>query len=235
MTPEMSYLSAMLVGLFGGVHCVGMCGGIVGALSMNLPAGAGTPSLQAVARQLPFLLAYNVGRITSYAVAGVLFGGIGALLTHWVAIHHAQLVLQTIAGLFMVALGLYLAGWWRGLTRLERIGGVVWKKIEPFGRRFIPVRSVTGAFALGTVWGWLPCGLVYSVLAMSMSTGSAVQGGLLMLSFGLGTLPNLLAMGLFASAMLRFAQRPAMRRIAGLLVMGFGVYTLWNVVRFLVL
>ncbi len=234
MSVELSYLSVFLVGLLGGVHCVGMCGGIVGALSMNLSKPAGTSTLQTAGRQLPFLLAYNLGRIASYTLAGILFGGIGALVKHWISIHYAQLILQAVAGLFMLALGLYLAGWWRGLTRLERMGGRAWKHIEPLGRRFIPARSFSSALALGMVWGWLPCGLVYSVLTMSMATGNAMQGGVLMLSFALGTLPNLLLMGVFAGSALRFAQKPGMRTVAGLLVMGFGVYTLVNAMRFLV-
>ena len=166
MSAELSYLSAMLVGLLGGVHCVGMCGPIVAALTMNIQATSGEKSHLRV--QLPHLIAYNLGRIFSYTVAGVLFGGIGALATHWMNVHYAQLVLQTLAGLFMLALGLYLADWWRGLTYLERIGSVAWKKIEPVGRRFIPARTSFHALLLGSVWGWLPCGLVYSVLIMSM-------------------------------------------------------------------
>ena len=99
--------------------------------------------------------------------------------------------------------------------------------------RFIPVRHAGQALVLGLVWGWLPCGLVYSVLVMSITTGNAIDGAILMLSFGVGTLPNLLAMGVFADAMRRFAQERVTRAIAGLLVIGFGVYTLFTVLRFI--
>jgi sulfite exporter TauE/SafE len=95
--------------------------------------------------------------------------------------------------------------------------------MQPFLRRLLPIRTLPGAFAVGAVWGWLPCGLVYSVLVSALASGSARQGGLLMLAFGLGTLPNLLAMGLFAQQLRSILQQRWMRRTAGLLVMGFGV------------
>lgn len=218
------YLAAFIVGLLGGVHCVGMCGGIVGALGLGLPrqVRGHTRTL------LPYLLAYNVGRIASYTVAGSLLGGIGWLAAHTLAVHQAQLVLQVIAGLFMLALGLYLAGLWRGVVQLERVGAHLWRHLEPLGRRFLPVQRPWQAFVLGLIWGWLPCGLVYSVLIWTLSAGGALKGGLLMLSFGLGTLPNLLAMGVFAATLSALVRRPWVRRVAGLLVSAFGV---WMVIR----
>lgn len=222
MGVEYSLTAAFLVGLFGGVHCIGMCGGIVGTLGLGLPESARTRPLAT----LPYLLMYNGGRILSYAVAGALMGGIGALATHWLAIREAQLLLQVVAGLFMVAMGLYLGGWWLGLVKLERGGGLVWRRLEPLARRVLPVRGPGQAFVLGTLWGWLPCGLVYSVLIWSVASGSALQGGLLMLSFGLGTLPNLMAMGLFAAGLSQWLRRPTARHIAGLSVILLGLLTL---------
>ncbi|UCE90045.1 MAG: sulfite exporter TauE/SafE family protein [Pseudomonadota bacterium] len=226
MLVEVSCLGAFLVGLLGGVHCVGMCGGIVGALTMSLPQPGQGATVQQGRVQLPLLLAYNAGRILSYTLAGAALGGIGYLAAHLVAVHQAQLVLKVIAGLFMIALGLYLGNWWRGLTHLERAGAVLWRRLEPHGRRFLPVRTLTQGLMLGLIWGWLPCGLVYSVLIWSISAGSAVEGALLLLSFGLGTLPNLLAMGVFAAGLTRFMHRAWVRNCAGALVMGFGVYTI---------
>jgi uncharacterized protein len=126
----------------------------------------------------------------------------------------------------MIALGLYLAGWWPGLTALERLGGKLWIRIEPFGRRFLPVDHPLKALAAGLVWGWLPCGLVYSALAWSMTTGSAAQGALLMFFFGLGTLPMLLAIGTATGVFRQFVVQPWVRRGAGILILLFGVYTL---------
>lgn len=222
MGVEYSLTAAFLVGLFGGVHCVGMCGGIVGTLGLGLPEPVRARPLATV----PYLLMYNAGRILSYTVAGVLMGGIGALATHWLAIREAQLLLQVVAGLFMIAMGLYLGGWWLGLVKLERGGGLVWRRIEPLARRVMPVRGPEQAFVLGMLWGWLPCGLVYSVLIWSVASGSALQGGLLMLSFGAGTLPNLMAMGLFAAGLSRWLRRPLARHLAGLTVILLGLLTL---------
>jgi sulfite exporter TauE/SafE len=125
----------------------------------------------------------------------------------------------------MVALGLYLGDWWRGLSRVEQAGGVLWKLIEPLGRRWLPVRRPRHAFLLGLLWGWLPFGLVYSVLIWCISAGGVIEGALLMASFGLGTLPILLAMGAFAAQLAVAVRRPWARSTAGALVAGFGIYT----------
>lgn len=223
MLTDVSLLSAFLVGLLGGVHCVGMCGGIVTALSLGL-----SPDDRAV--RWRYQLFYNAGRIFSYSVAGALFGGIGWLASHWSGIHQVQLGLQLVAALFMLALGLYLGGWWNGLTQIERLGGVVWKRIEPLGRRFLPVRSSRQALLLGGLWGWLPCGLVYSVLVWAISAGSPAHGAALLLSFGLGTLPNLLLMGAAADRLAARVRDVRIRRLAGLLVCGFGLFALYRII-----
>jgi sulfite exporter TauE/SafE len=219
---EISYLAAFLVGLMGGVHCVGMCGGIVGALSFGLPDDL----RQQPRRMLPYLLAYNLARIASYTLAGALLGGVSALAMQLVAINQLQQILLVFAGIFMILLGLYVGGWWPILLRVEQAGGLIWRRIEPLGRRFLPVRSVSHAFLLGVVWGWLPCGLVYSVLIWAMASGGPGQGGLLLFSFGLGTLPNLLAMGLFAATLSRWVRYASVRWIAGGIIIGLGIMEL---------
>lgn len=229
MAIDPPYLAAFLIGLSGGAHCFGMCGGIVGALTLGLPATPGHP----LRARLPYLLAYNSGRIISYMVAGALAGGVGAWATHLLPVHRAQLGLQLLAGLFMILLGLYLAGWQTVLGRLERAGGVLWRRIEPLGRRWLPVRTPAQAFGIGLVWGWLPCGLVYSVLVWAIGAGGAPQGALLLLSFGLGTLPALLAMGTAAAALAEFVRRPAVRRVTGSLVILFGIYEIALAARML--
>ncbi|TDY04138.1 sulfite exporter TauE/SafE family protein [Thiohalophilus thiocyanatoxydans] len=221
MSVEFSLLAAFLVGLMGGVHCIGMCGGIVGALTFGLPQP------QSRARLFGFQLSYNVGRIASYTLGGVLLGGLSGLADNLLVIHQYQSILQVIAGLFMLAMGLYITGWWTGLRHIESGGRLLWRHIEPLGRRLMPVTRPGQALLLGMLWGWLPCGLVYSVLIWSISTGSALEGGLLMLSFGLGTLPNLLLMGMFAAALQKFVRYPLVRYGAGGLVMLFGVVTLY--------
>jgi len=226
MVIETSYLAAFLIGLLGGVHCIGMCGGIVGALCIGLGNNLGgeqdKTAQQNFLKVLPFLLSYNLARISSYTLAGILMGGLGWLGSHLITIYSIQQTLEIIAAGFMLALGLYIAGWWKGLASIERLGGkLVWKRLEPFGRRFMPVTTYRQAFFLGLIWGWLPCGLVYSVIIWTISTQSPLEGGLLMLSFGLGTLPNLLLMGVFASTLNQFIQQPWVRQVAGIMIMAF--------------
>lgn len=221
--PEISYVSVFLVGLLGGVHCVGMCGGIVTALSLS--STTRRPAL-------PMLLAYNFGRIASYALAGAIVGAIGAstlLLERFVP---AERVLYGVANIMLILLGLYLAGLSRAVLALERVGSVVWTRLQPLMKRFIPVRTLPQAFFTGAVWGWLPCGLVYSVLISALATGSTVRGALLMLAFGAGTLPNLLAMGLFAQRLQTLTRKPGVRLAAGLLVAAFGVWGLTRLILY---
>jgi sulfite exporter TauE/SafE len=214
---EINLLSAFLVGLLGGVHCVGMCGGIVGAISLGLPGQ----------RQLPLLLAYNLGRIASYTLAGALMGALGFYFSGLLPVQNAQRLLLALAGVFMVLLGLYLGGWSRLLARIELAGGVVWRRLEPLGRGLLPVRVAWQALLLGALWGWLPCGLVYTALVWTVASGGAVEGGLLMLAFGLGTLPNLLLMGVAAARLQGWVRLPAVRRTAGALVVLFGLWQLY--------
>lgn len=217
MLSDIGFLSALLVGFFGGVHCVGMCGGIVGALTFGLPESLRNRPAGA----WPFHFAYNLGRISSYTLAGALAGGLGAGLLQLTELRQAQQLLQIVAALFMAALGLYLGGWWSGLRHVERLGGGVWRRIEPLGRGLLPVATPTRAFLLGLVWGWLPCGLVYSVLIWALAAGGALQGAQLMFAFGLGTLPNLLLMGALAAKLGSFVRQPWPRRVAGGLVLAF--------------
>jgi len=215
-------ISSFIIGLLGGVHCVGMCSGIAGVLSMGLDPKAGK------LRHFLLQLNYNFGRISSYAFAGFIFGWIGEVAVRGTGSHVVHLSLQIFSGVFMLLLGMYLAGWWRVLTRVERIGAALWRRIEPFARTLIPIRSVPQAYLVGLVWGWLPCGLVYSVLTTALGSGSGSNGAMIMFSFGLGTLPNLLAMGLLAGALRQWLRQPVVRYLAGMLVIGFGLYVIWQ-------
>jgi sulfite exporter TauE/SafE len=213
--------AAFLVGLFGTVHCIAMCGGIAGALSAGLAPEVRQRSGAVLACQL----GYNVGRIASYALAGALVGLLGRLFATAAGLEGARLLLQGLAGVFMLLLGFYLTGWWPLLARLERLGGHLWRHVEPLGRRLLPIRSPITALPLGVVWGWLPCGLVYSALALAMASGGALQGALVMLLFGLGTLPSMLAAGLLTTRV-RSLTRPGLRVAAGVLVLLLGVGSL---------
>jgi len=218
------YISAFVVGLLGGVHCVGMCGGIVGAMTLGLPPERRNRVLE----MLPFQLAYNLGRLGSYTLAGGVMGGLGLLLGQLMPVYYAQHILLALAGVFMILLGLYLSGWWMLLNRVERLGGALWRRIEPLARRLLPVKTPRQALLVGAAWGWVPCGLVYSMLVNAVSAGGVLRGGGLMLAFGMGTLPNLLLMGVLAGAAARLAQSPRARSLAGGTVILFGLYTLWQ-------
>lgn len=226
MESLLPFFSAFVVGLLGGVHCIGMCGGIVGALSINLPQSKNDTTFSI----WPFLLGYNAGRVLSYIAAGTLMGGISILLVQFMPIYIAQQILLVLAGLFMILLGLYLSGWWLLLNRVENLGSHVWKRLKPLSEKYLPIQSPRQAFLVGIIWGWVPCGLVYSMLINAVATGSPIKGGLLMLFFALGTLPNLLIMGVLAGAAARIGQSIWAKRIAGITVMAFGFYNLYQVV-----
>lgn len=217
--PDSGFLALFLVGLLGGTHCVGMCGGIVGALSMG---ASGRWSLH---------LAYNAGRILSYGAAGAIAGTLGAASMGLEGQVPARLILYFLANLMLVALGLYLLGITRALAFTERAGQSLWCRIQPLTRRFLPARRVAQAFPLGLLWGWLPCGLVYSALASALTAGSAGRGALMMLAFGLGTLPNLLLAGMVLARLNEFVRRPVVRTLSGLLVLGFGLYGFVGLMR----
>lgn len=219
--PDSGYLALFLVGLLGGTHCVGMCGGIVGALSMGAPG------------RWSLLLAYNAGRILSYSTAGAIAGALGAASLGLEGQVPVRLGLYLLANLMLIALGLYLLGITRALAFTERAGQSLWRLIQPLTRRFLPAGNVLQAFPLGLLWGWLPCGLVYSALATSLAAGSAGRGALTMLAFGLGTLPNLLLAGIVLARLNEFVRRSVVRLVSGLLVLGFGVYGMLGLIRLL--
>ncbi|WP_153774565.1 sulfite exporter TauE/SafE family protein [Pseudomonas sp. MNR3A] len=207
--------SALVLGLLGGGHCLGMCGGLMGALTLAIPP-------EQRARRLRLLVAYNLGRVLSYAAAGLLLGLAGWAL----ASSPAAQLLRVVAALLLIAMGLYLAGWWSGLTRIEALGRGLWRHIQPLASRLLPVSSLPRALLLGALWGWLPCGLVYSTLLWAASQGNAAYSAALMLAFGVGTWPVLLATGLAAERANSLLRRRSVRMAGGVLVMLFGLWTL---------
>lgn len=221
--PEFSLATAFLAGLLGGAHCVGMCGGIVAAMSFQRGGGKQPVSLH---------LGYNLGRIASYTLAGALAGLIGSAAFLSANLLPLQKTLYILAQVVLIMIGLYLAGLSRAVLWLEKAGGGLWKRLQPLFGKLLPIRDFPGAVVAGAVWGWLPCGLVYSVLVTALASGRTESGAMLMLAFGLGTLPNLLAMGWAAEHLRRLAADRRVKLVAGLTVAGFGV---WGLVSMLVL
>ncbi len=244
-------LPVLVVGLAGSVHCIGMCGGIVGALSASAasPAAAAAANVANVAnsartvipiavaqpaRPLTRVLAYNAGRISSYMVAGALAGGLASGAQSLSALAGVQLGFYWLANLMLVALGLYLMNAWQGLALLEQGGRVLWQAaqpaIAPVMKSLMPATRPHQAYILGALWGWLPCGMVYSVLLTAMLSGSATNGAAVMLAFGLGTLPMLTGLGLLGARLQRALQRPPVRLACGLLVLAFGLLGLYRAI-----
>jgi sulfite exporter TauE/SafE len=223
MENPLTYTSAFLLGLFSTIHCVGMCGGIIGALSLSLPADIRNNK----ARMLMFITTYNTGRILSYSFAGLIAGAIGTGVLASAGFDQGHAVLRAIGVAMMVAIGLYLAGWLPQLAIVEKIGVPVWKKLEPVGRKLLPVASLPKALAYGVIWGWLPCGLVYFVLLWALTAGNAVEGAFTMLAFGIGTMPTLLTTGFMTSWLTRFARSSRARQVVGLLIIAMAVGSLY--------
>ena len=210
-------LPLFIMGLVSSAHCIGMCGGIMGALTMAIPQDAKN------SRWL-ILVAYNIGRICSYTLMGMLAG----LFARQFAALGGGVILRVLAGTLLIAMGLYLADWWRGLTKLETVGRYLWVYIQPVGKRLMPVTNVSRALLLGALWGWLPCGLVYSALAMAMTQPSVSLAASGMLAFGLGTLPAVLAAGVAAQQLTRILQQRKLRMGLALIIIAFGLWTIWG-------
>ncbi|MEE2762384.1 MAG: sulfite exporter TauE/SafE family protein [Pseudomonadota bacterium] len=221
MSPDLylSYPSAFLIGLLGSTHCLGMCGGISASLSMALPVGSGFR-----VRQTTMLLAFNAGRIASYALIAALI----ALLSTTAVNQWAELgpILRTLAGVLLIIMGLSMGQWWQGIRYIERVGAPVWQRLSPLTRRFLPVQGPGQALALGMLWGWLPCGLIYSTLGWAALQPTVGSAALTMVSFGLGTLPSMLATGFAASQIQALRGQSWFRKAAGGLLILFGLWTL---------
>lgn len=224
----MILFAAFIAGLFGSVHCIGMCGGFVGLFNQppeNNIHGRGT------AFMLGNWLLTNFGRLSSYMVAGALAGFLGGSAVALFDPAHVQNIGLMLSGGFMVALGLYLAGWWQGLSAIERLGGGLWKRIQPSLSRLLMQRGWRKSLMIGLIWGWLPCGLVYSMLAWSMTIATPLGGASIMLAFGLGTLPMLIGLAALTNKLEALRRNKTLRQFLGTIIICFGLLTLLGLVR----
>ena len=216
MTELLPLLAAAFgAGLLGSAHCLGMCGGISGLFA----AGATVASIKT---QLPLAIAYNVGRVLSYAFLGVIVALIGSTAVS--AIPDLAGPVRLAGCVLIIVVGLQVAFSWHLLAPVEKIGAAIWNRLVPHTKRLIPANSVSQATGLGLIWGWLPCGLVYSALLLAATTADPIGGGLVMVAFGLGTMPAMIATGLGASKLAAFMNRN--RLGAGLLIVLLGIATL---------
>ena len=205
-------LALFFGGLATGLHCAGMCGGI--------SAGFSLLQKQDLWRRQ---LAFNAGRITSYAAAGAAAGALGSAGAYVAAALPAQTILYLFSSAFVLGAGLHLAGL-LPLSRLERLGMPLWRSIQPLAVRLLPARNLPQAFAAGMAWGWLPCGLVYGALLAAAFAGGAAQGAIAMAAFGAGTLPWLLAAGVTAARLRQWRGLQRLRRAGGFILVGLGAW-----------
>jgi sulfite exporter TauE/SafE len=207
-----SYFVALLMGLFSALHCLGMCGSIIGSLTLSLRREI----REQKTLLMPFVLCYNLGRISSYAVGGFFAGLLEHVLSLPLGAGHGHRILQIISALVMASAGLHIAGWFPRFAYIEKAGAQFWHRIEPYGRRLVPVETLPQAFVFGLVWGWLPCGLVYTALALAATAGSVVRSTLTMLAFGVGTLPAVVGVGIMTSLLVRLSRMNKFRQLTGI-------------------
>jgi sulfite exporter TauE/SafE len=203
--------AAFLLGLSGAGHCLGMCGGIAAALNLG---GVRAPAIT---------LAYHAGRIASYTVLGALLGlAAGSLdIAAW------TIGLRYVAGLLLIGMGLYIANWWRGMALLERVGAKLWQPVQRLSSHWLPLKHWPQGLALGLCWGMMPCGLIYSSLAWAATAQNATTSALMMLLFGLGTLPAMLSTSLGAARLQAALRQRGLKLAIAVLLIGSGLWTLY--------
>lgn len=209
-------LTALTIGLAGSVHCIGMCGGLAGNLLFSA-----SPQVSRTA----LLFSYNFGRILSYVSLGAIMGFLAQSMIE--TVYETLYFFRLISAIFVILMGLYIAGLWSGLRHFEALFIPLFNPLKRISQRFLPLNNAAKAIPYGIIWGWLPCGLVYSTLAWSTSSGSALQSAANMGFFGLGTLPGLVAVSMTTDTLKVFLLRPPVRLIVGILIFTYGVVLLY--------
>lgn len=213
---NLDLLSAFAIGLLGSGHCIVMCGGISSMLTTAIDQNGSKKYLQ--------VTGYHLGRILSYSLFGAIVGFTGSMAIRGFGLPLDAL--QIVAGIFLILLGLYIGQWFKGLSKIEAVGKHLWRFLSPYTKKLIPVRNTRQALTLGVLWGWLPCGLIYSTLSWSLASGSTVNGALIMLFFGLGTLPAMMTTSLGILNIKPLLVNNIFRNAVALLLISYGSYTL---------
>jgi uncharacterized protein len=220
-----SLSAAFATGVLGSVHCFAMCGGLAGALGMRAGSLGQSPT-----RTFVNALLVQFGRIGSYTIVGAVAGTAGAVLAIAMDWIHLVAVFRVAAGVLLLAIALRIAFAWNPFAWLERVGGRLWSRylsrLAPANAASTPRSGIVQAILFGVVWGWLPCGLVYSMLLFAAFAGSTAQGALVMLAFGAGTLPSMLSSSLLAAQLARLLKTPSVRWFAATALSVFGVWTI---------
>ncbi|MEW5831803.1 MAG: sulfite exporter TauE/SafE family protein [Campylobacterota bacterium] len=209
-------VSIAFAGSFG--HCIGMCGGFIVAYSSTKIDASMSRTAQLLRHG-----AYNVGRVSSYVILGMVFGAIGSLLTFTMEMHGA---LFMFAGAVMVITALGMFGVSSLIHALER-GFSSNALFKTLFSRLIKSKSIGSFFALGVMNGFFPCGFVFFFAAKAAASASVLDGGLIMAAFGLATVPTLLALGQSVSFFKEIAFRQTMNRIAASAILIYGLYSIY--------
>ncbi|PAJ72825.1 cytochrome biogenesis protein [Pseudoalteromonas sp. NBT06-2] len=210
------FLTAFFMGLAGSGHCIAMCGGIASSLQF---------AIEDKSKAQQYALLYNIGRLLSYSLCGALVGGISSIFAQ--QSNDFSLFLSFLSAIFMVLVGLYIMRLAASLNWLERFGKyAIWQHIFKLNKYLLPLNSKKKALAYGALWGWLPCGLVYSALTWAITTQSATSGSLFMASFAMGTLPAMIGLGFAAQTLKSWLNNSIIRIILGNILVFYGLYLL---------
>lgn len=223
--PQSALIGAFLAGLLGGMHCLAMCGGWIAIAGRQ---SATSPLLPAAVVRWRQGLS-QAGRVSTYVVLGALAGAAGGA-AFALALAPVERGLYVAANLLLLGLAVSIA--LRGVTvvPLERAGLALFRRLLPLVARITRTDGWLSSYVLGVIWGLTPCALIYSVLPVALLAGSAGDGALVMLAFGVGTLPNLLAAGWLMGRMQRWLDHATLRYGAAAIVGAFallGLYRAW--------
>jgi sulfite exporter TauE/SafE len=216
------FITSLIIGFAGGVHCLGMCGAVVGILSNNLPENVKNNPKKVIKYQLT----YNIGRIFSYATMGLIFASFASILSSQVGMSKFEMIMRIFSSVMMILIGFFIAGFGnKTINKIEKLGQGLWSKLQPLSQKYIPVKNFKSAFLFGFLWGGIPCGLVYSALVLTLSA-TPIDGFLIMLFFGIGTLPALLAIAGFGFGLARFLRKNVVQKASGIIVIILGIWSL---------
>lgn len=217
MNGSLTVAAALLLGLLASGHCMLMCGGISMALGVATAKDAnGRP-------RRSLLIGYQLGRISSYTVAGLLIGGVGGGLIALLDIEKVRIILRVASAGALLVAALVMLGVLRDPG--SGLGKRLWPKLAPLGRRLLPVTNLPRAFGFGAIWGWMPCGLVYTILLVAALNAHPLRSAAVMAAFGLGTLPAMLATSWGAPRLLQLTSSRGLRRAAGYVLLVSAVLT----------
>ena len=239
---SLDVFSAFIIGLLGSGHCLAMCGGITTMLTSAIDKPSTQPITQASEQgdiavnvistpsscspqttRLTLVFLYHFGRIASYCLIGAIVGFTGSIAAKNIGLPIAGL--RLVAAIFVILLGLYIGQWLLWLNKVESLGKGLWRYLSPLAKHVIPVDSAKKALGLGALWGWLPCGLVYSTLTWALASGSSLTGATIMFFFGLGTLPALIALSLGIGSIKNLLVNMVFRKMMAISLITYGIYS----------